>query len=68
MSWDQILAKMASALFAFAWHIIRGFLRRDHRLHPYVQNYLWEQAFLPLWQLGHLYEQLKQAQKAGNGL
>ena len=68
MSWDQILAKMASALLAFAWHIIRGFLRRDHKLHPYVQNYLWEQAFLPLWQLGHLYEQLKQAQKAGNGL
>jgi glycosyltransferase involved in cell wall biosynthesis len=56
---DQVLRAMLGTLLAFSRDMIRSVFRRDRVRYPYVQNYLCEQAFVHLRELGQLYEGLR---------
>jgi glycosyltransferase involved in cell wall biosynthesis len=60
---QQLVRAMIRAVLAFIWDMVRSVFVRDRTRYQYIQNYLYEQTFAHLRQLGQTFEGLKCLQR-----
>jgi glycosyltransferase involved in cell wall biosynthesis len=57
MTGRDLLLEAVRTLKAFCVDVVRGIFRRDRERYQFLQNYLYEHAFVSIHQLGQLHEQ-----------